>query len=986
MKKHKKDAGPHALKACIVALGGCGWGALCVAAEPVQIAAAPAEGTVAVEFNANFLKGSTAQTADLKRFAFGNPVQPGNYLAEVYLNGRWLGKLNIQILPGEAKLLDAVCLDRNLAQRLNLDVARVSDKVKTLILANNADTAQPQPCLRFSDIDSAASASFDPSELRLDVSVPQALIARSARGYVPPEAWDEGVRAASLEYRLSSYRSSTDDATTGDRRSTTSSFLGLTARANIGWGWQITHNGSLSWGTDQSRHYQSLGTYARHDIPSWKSNVTLGDDYTDGQLFDSVGFRGVKLASDDRMLPDSQRGYAPVIRGTARGNATVSVKQNGTLLTEVVVPPGPFEINDLYPTGFGGNLQVTVTESDGSQQNFVVAYTAGPQLLREDQLRYSLVGGQVVVNGTSSRPGFALGTAQYGFNNSITGNAGFTLMSGYGSVLLGGAVNTPVGAIGLNVSGSQLTPDNASTLSGFSYNATYTVVVPTLRTNVTFAAYRYNTANYYSLRDAAALLSNTSQAPADRERNRAVASVTQLINDRASVQLSGIYQGYWTRSGHDLNYQLTLNYKILDAQLSLGLGRSSSPTMQGTSASRVSLDLSLPLGKEYGGVNLSASAQHYSGSGTTTQLNASGSYGEQSEYGYGVSLIRDATDKTTAAVNGSWRGSKATVFGTASTSRGSNQASVSVSGGLVAHAGGVTLAQAVGETIAIIEAKDAAGAQVVNNAGIKLDGSGYAVVPYLTPYKENEIGLDLRNVPLDVELESTADQVAPHAGAVVSVKFKGRTARAALISTSLSDGGALPLGATVADESGLVVGMVGQGGLAEVRVNSDQGKLTVSWGDDGAKKCFITYKLAPRASGEGFARVEANCRPADGSEGPDKLAVTTVSSLQPQTGAQETSGPVNAPAAGRRSVVLSAVTSDGRPVPAGAEVVDESGEARTAVAANGRIFMRLPVARNLLSVRWGAGEAQRCSISFDVPMKTRATEDSDAPVATCTAT
>ena len=42
--------------------------------------------------------------------------------------------------------------------------------------------------------------------------------------------------------------------------------------------------------------------------------------------------RGALLASDDEMLPDSQRGFAPVVRGIAKSNAEVSIEQNGYVI------------------------------------------------------------------------------------------------------------------------------------------------------------------------------------------------------------------------------------------------------------------------------------------------------------------------------------------------------------------------------------------------------------------------------------------------------------------------------------------------------------------------------------------------------------------------------------------------------------------------------------------------------------------------------
>lgn len=96
----------------------------------------------------------------------------------------------------------------------------------------------------------------------------------------------------------------------------------------------------------------------------------MGETSTKGQLFDTVPFKGAELVNDGRMLLQSQRGYAPDIRGIARANACVTVRQNGRIIYEITVSPGAFAIDDLYPTEYAGNLDVTVTEADGSSQNF----------------------------------------------------------------------------------------------------------------------------------------------------------------------------------------------------------------------------------------------------------------------------------------------------------------------------------------------------------------------------------------------------------------------------------------------------------------------------------------------------------------------------------------------------------------------------------------------------------------------------------------
>ncbi|WP_164099337.1 fimbria/pilus outer membrane usher protein, partial [Serratia marcescens] len=79
-------------------------------------------------------------------------------------------------------------------------------------------------------------------------------------------------------------------------------------------------------------------------------------------VFDSFQFTGLQLASDENMLPDSQRGFAPTIRGVAHSNARVSVRQHGYTIYETYVAPGAFVISDLFPTSQSGDLEITVHE------------------------------------------------------------------------------------------------------------------------------------------------------------------------------------------------------------------------------------------------------------------------------------------------------------------------------------------------------------------------------------------------------------------------------------------------------------------------------------------------------------------------------------------------------------------------------------------------------------------------------------------------
>jgi outer membrane usher protein len=100
-------------------------------------------------------------------------------------------------------------------------------------------------------------------------------------------------------------------------------------------------------------------------------------------LFDSVRFLGMQLASDEAMRPDEERGYAPVIRGTAESNATVEIRQKGYLIYTTTVAPGPFAITDLQPSGTNGDLEIAVIEASGARRIFRQAFASPPLMVRE---------------------------------------------------------------------------------------------------------------------------------------------------------------------------------------------------------------------------------------------------------------------------------------------------------------------------------------------------------------------------------------------------------------------------------------------------------------------------------------------------------------------------------------------------------------------------------------------------------------------------
>ncbi|WP_411704109.1 fimbria/pilus outer membrane usher protein, partial [Edaphovirga cremea] len=357
------------------------------------------------QFDPIFLSQTQRGNIDLTRFEHGASVLPGIYKADISINGLLVGNENIQFTEQPDKSVQP-CLTRDMLKSIDFNYDKLPASFNDALKSD-------QTCFPLKALLPQAQSEFDSGLQQLNITVPQLYMNNTARGYVSPALWDKGVPAGILGYSINGNTQRSRGQTSN------SAFGGINSGLNVG-GWYLRHNGSYNWQENYGGHYESLNTYVQRDIPAIMGRVIVGESNTQGQVFDTLAYRGVELLSEDRMLPSSQRGYAPTVRGIARTNARVSIRQNGRVINEVNVPPGAFEINDLYPTGYGGTLDVTVTEADGSIQNFSVPFASVANLLRPGSHRYNLVAGKLRDNNLSKDYALYQATYQRGMSNLIT--------------------------------------------------------------------------------------------------------------------------------------------------------------------------------------------------------------------------------------------------------------------------------------------------------------------------------------------------------------------------------------------------------------------------------------------------------------------------------------------------------------------------------------------------------------------------------------
>ncbi|TAN07880.1 MAG: fimbrial biogenesis outer membrane usher protein [Rhodanobacteraceae bacterium] len=879
--------------ACGVALAASGW------AQPAHAAAAAAASPGGfAEFDRSMLAGGGRDATDIARFEHGNPVLPGLYNLDVYVNKNWVGRLDVRFTAPASSASAVPCITPDLLARMGLAPANSAGAAAARMKSHDA-------CVQLADLIPGAKMSFDLSDLRLDASIPQAYIGQMPRGYVNPASWDAGVPAFLLNYNFNSYH------TTRSGQGQTSTYLGLRAGLNIG-GWQLRQDSTVTWqsgsaGLPGQRHWQNIDAYAQRALPKLRAKITLGDSFTDGAVFDSFGIRGVQLATDDQMLPQSLRGYAPVVRGVADTNAKVTISQNGVQIYQTTVAPGPFVIRDLYPTGYGGDLVVTVTEADGRQHSFSVPYASVAQLLRAGVTRFDVAAGVLRNNTLQDKPGVIQATVQHGFDNFFTGYAGVQGSAGYAAALIGGAFNTRFGALALDVTQAHASIPGYGTRNGQSFRISYSKIIPETDTSLAVAAYRYSTSGFLSLLNAESARDYASRGlaalqylpsnvpmidgvpmlnlltPAQRaalagttynagnpftlqgllqQKDRFTLSLSQRLgNTGGSLYANASINNYWNQHGSDTQFQVGYNnhYKRLSYGISVSRGRS----QFGGYDNQVFVNLSLPLGSSVHTPSLSLNLNHDANTGTQEQAVLNGSAGEWNQFTYGATASHGSNGTgNTVSVNGGYRSPYAIFNASAGAGSGYSQESFSASGAVVAHQGGVTFGQPMGDTVAIVHVPGAAGAHITNAPGVRVDRFGYALVPYLTPYQLDTIQIDPQGLPLGVQLDATSAQVAPYAGAVVMVNFKSKDGRALIARIRMADGKPAPFGAQVFNAKGEPLGVVGQAGLTLLRGIDSKGSLRVKWQDaqGAAQACSFAYSLPkPDKNASAYQQTNVTC-------------------------------------------------------------------------------------------------------------------------------
>lgn len=790
-----------------------------------------------------------ASVADLSRFANGEQA-PGTYRVRLRVNGEDVDVRDVSFVEdSEGHLVPAMTRETYESLGVRPDATPAFASLPEDAVVENLQQVLP-----------ASTTRFLFSEQKLDITVPQMMMRRRPRGSVDPAQWDQGMPALLLDYMLTGNR--TRNLSGAHSPDTDSLYGNFRGGANLG-PWRLrsyaVYNRSQTGDGPSRSDFRVISTYLQRNIASVRGELTVGDSSTPSDVFDSVQFRGVQLASDDAMLADSLRGFAPVIRGVADTNAQVTVRQNGSVIYQAYVPPGPFEITDIYPSSLSGDLEVTIRENNGREHRFTQAYSSVAVMQREGQMKYAMTAGRLRLSGRGDlhEAKFVQATLIYGLPHDLTVYGGMQVANSYLAGTAGVGVGLGVlGAMSMDVTQAKARLGDGQETQGQSYRVRYSKSMVDTGTTLSLAAYRYSTRGYYSLQDAA----SEDNVVAGKQRNDHLRSeldltVSQSLGPWGSLYVSGSQRDYWNM-GRGKQQTGMVGYNVSLSGISYGLSYSRTHTPHREQDDRrLFMNVSVPLSRWLPGndslhqpysMNANYSYSTDQSHHTSHQIGISGTALEDNRLSYSLNdtIQNQSGQRNSMGATLTYTGRNGVLQGGYNRSQTQSQINYGLNGGILVHPYGVTLSQPLGETMALVRAPGANNVKVQSQTGLSTNMFGYAVMPSLVPYRRTDISLDPSNMGNTVSISQTSTSVVPTRGAVVLADYRTEQGRQVLMTLNRPDGKPVPFGAVATlkhkKDSTFIVGDGGQVFLTGL---PDKGELSVQWGGGTEQRCQVPFRL-----------------------------------------------------------------------------------------------------------------------------------------------
>jgi len=544
---------------------------------------------------------------------------------------------------------------------------------------------------------------------------------------------------------------------------------------------------------------------------------------------------GLQAQRNFGLRPDLVTLPLPSAVGSAAVPSTVDVFVNNVRTSSQEIESGPYRISNVPAVTGAGSARIVLHDASGRETVTNMPFYVSPKLLAAGLYDFSLEAGMPRLSyGTTSD------TYAHNFVTSGSGRWGvldwLTLEghaeAGAGLVNVGAGASMRTGNFG--VASAALTTSHYSGAFGFqtylAYETAFKGISVQFSTQRTFRAYddlASVTARLFTpgLPDPQVLLGGIGvaapllspvlplgplpaslwfSARAPRALDR-ISIGLPLPFDVSSLSISFIHL-------EDARGRLS---NILSTSWSrpLPFGATAFATAYADFSDRKNCGIFAGFSIPLGGGALGSSAVSRDRNGTNVATDAVKPLGQQpGSYGWRVHDSEGAIPDRSAAA--AYRSSYArTEIGVRQVDRGA-RATAEVEGSVVSMGNGVFFANRIDDAFAVVDT-GVPGVEVFHeNRPVGFtDANGVALITGLRSYQKNKIAIDTRNLPVDAEIATTQDVVAPADRSGVRVNFAVKTdTKSALLVVSGPDGKPLPAGTAGKIEGGedFVVGYDGR--------------------------------------------------------------------------------------------------------------------------------------------------------------------------------
>lgn len=668
---------------------------------------------------------------------------------------------------------------------------------------------------------------------------------------VPPEALDpdfgrqfaevRGGRAAMLNYSMFGTHNQYDDENADRFQST------LEMGFNAG-DWIVRSAQFISDGSDQDFDIDSSYTYAQRTFTDYGVMVQGGQINVANSRFSIPSIYGVQMMPDTALLP--QNGTGVEVSGIARyPQARVDIRQGGQLIYSTLVPAGPFNLDDVPLANLNTDLNVTVTETDGSENRFTVSASTFRSNHVGRAPGFTMAVGRVedMEDSRYENPWVVSANNGWSINKRMNFLAGMVMADNHYYGFSGNIDTVPMqnlyASLGFLASiDNQTQTDGNKTTLDLGYSLPYGIGIS--------LGGSYGTPDYREMQELYGDEDDISQTKYD---SNVGINWSNAMLGRFSLSY---YRNESWNSEYDsrrfiTSWSQTFKYFNVSVNWESDVSRNDS-----SDNDQFYVNVSIPLGRT--GVTTSSWYRESEGR-SSYGTRAMGSLNAENQYTVGVTQDHDEnTTSWDSSLNSNLHYTNLALAAGGDNDSNTNY-SAALSGGIVAHGDGVTFSPyRVADTYAIASLdKPVAGVEIDTSRGaVWTDKWGQAVIPALSPFRESTIEVNTQSLPGNLDVRNGSTAIKASHGAVAKWEFATLSQRRMLLSINRADGTPLPEGVSIVNGAGEYVTTAPEDGVIFLNDISASQQLYAKL-DDG--RCKLTYTLPEAELNKFYEEVTGKC-------------------------------------------------------------------------------------------------------------------------------